>query len=58
MTKLFKTFVASVALTGALLLSVPIARAACCHSGDSTCCGCRCYADANGCNASDCVPKV
>ncbi len=59
MRKLFKTVVASVALAGAILLSVPsIAKAVCCYSGDSTCCGCRCSADANGCSAGPCKPPV
>jgi hypothetical protein len=58
MTRLFKTVVGSLVLAGAILLSVPsIARAACCYTGSASCCGCRCYADANVCNASDCVPK-
>jgi len=59
MTRLFKTVVTSLVLAGAILLSVPsIARAAPCSSLSSTCCSCRCYADTNRCNASDCVPKV
>jgi hypothetical protein len=58
MTRLFKTMVTSMVLVGAILLSAPsIARAACCYSTNATCCGCRCYADATVCNASDCIPK-
>ncbi len=57
MTKLFKTLVASIALAGAILLSVPtIARAACCKSGDGwVCCGCRCSADATSCESGPCA---
>jgi len=59
MTKLFKTVVTSLVLASAILLSVPsVARAVCCDGGGGHCCGCRCSADANGCTAGDCIPKI
>ncbi len=59
MTKLFKTLVASLALAGAILLTVPsVARAVCCDSGTSRCCGCQCSADPSGCTAGACKPPA
>jgi hypothetical protein len=59
MTKLFKTLITSLMLAGAILLTVPsVARAVCCDGGGGHCCGCRCSADANGCEAGACKPAV
>lgn len=58
MTKLVKGMTAVLVLAGGILLSAPSIKAACCSGGGSTCCGCRCEADATGCSAGPCVIVV
>ncbi len=35
-----------------------VAEAACCGSGDYSCCGCWCNANPDGCSSGSCPPPV